>query len=335
MSTTASLPTPTLTPVSATKPPSATPAQIAQRKDKPLYSLLAGTTAGAVEGFTTYPIEYTKTVSQFASKAGEKAPGPISIVRSTLAKDGILGLYSGCGALVAGNALKAGVRFLSYDHFKSFLKDSDGKLSGPRSLLAGLGAGMTEAVFAVTPSETIKTKLIDDAKRAQPKYPKGLVPGTAAIVREEGLRGIYRGLGPVVMRQGANSAVRFGTYSTLKNFVAGSARPGQSLPGGITFGIGAVAGIVTVYSTMPFDVIKTRMQSLEARTRYRSTLHCITTTLQEEGILAFWRGATPRLARLVLSGGIVFTVVRLTPAPFFFSFPFVLAKRPPARHRPI
>lgn len=33
---------------------------------------------------------------------------------------------------------------------------TQGKLSGPRSLLAGLGAGMTEAVFAVTPSETIK-----------------------------------------------------------------------------------------------------------------------------------------------------------------------------------
>lgn len=175
-----------------------------------------------------------------------QAPGPITIVRQTLAKDGFIGLYSGCGALVAGNAVKAGVRFLSYDHFKTMLKDENGKLSGPRSLLAGLGAGMMEAIFAVTPSETIKTKLIDDAKRAVPKYPPGLVAGTTAIVKEEGMRGIYRGLGPVMMRQGANSAVRFGTYSTLKNFVAGSQRPGQSLPGGITFGIGAVAGIVTV-----------------------------------------------------------------------------------------
>ncbi len=51
-----------------------------------LYSLIAGTTAGAVEGFTTYPIEYTKTVSQFAAKAGEKAPGPITIVRNTIAR---------------------------------------------------------------------------------------------------------------------------------------------------------------------------------------------------------------------------------------------------------
>lgn len=45
------------------------------------------------------------------------------------------------------------MRFLSYDHFKSLLKDENGKLSGPRSLLSGLGAGMTEAIFAVTPSE--------------------------------------------------------------------------------------------------------------------------------------------------------------------------------------
>ena len=228
------------------KKAAATPTQTAQRKDKPLYSLIAGTTAGAVEGFTTYPIEYTKTVSQFAAKAGEKAPGPITIVRNTIAKNGFIGLYSGCGALVTGNAIKAGVRFLSYDHFKTMLKDENGKLSGPRSLLAGLGAGMMEAVFAVTPSETIKTKLIDDGKRAVPKYPKGLIPGTAAIMKEEGIRGIYRGLFPVMLRQGANSAVRFGTYSTLKNFVSGSARPGQPLPGGITFGIGAVAGIVTV-----------------------------------------------------------------------------------------
>ena len=105
---------------------------------------------------------------------------------------------------------------------------------------------MMEAVFAVTPSETIKTKLIDDSKRAVRKYPPGLIPGTAAIVREEGFLGIYRGLVPVMMRQGANSMVRLGSYSTLKNLVQGSARPGQTLPGGVTFGIGALAGVITV-----------------------------------------------------------------------------------------
>lgn len=50
------------------------------------------------------------------------------------------------------------------------------------------------------------------------------------------------------------------------------------------------------------------MQSLEARQQYRNAFHCAARIFSEEGITRFWRGATPRLARLVLSGGIVFTV---------------------------
>ncbi|KAJ7494645.1 mitochondrial tricarboxylate transporter, partial [Mycena galericulata] len=273
------------------------------KKEKPLHSIIAGTTAGAIEAFVTYPTEFVKTRSQFSGKK----EGPIAIIRETLKTKGVAGLYSGCSALVVGNAAKAGVRFVTYDHFKHLLADPEGKVSAPRSLLAGLGAGMMEAIFAVTPSETIKTKLIDDAKRPNPQY-RGLIHGTASIVRQEGIQGIYRGLFPVMMRQGANSAVRFTTYSTLKQFVLGAARPGQTLPSTITFGIGAIAGLVTVYTTMPLDVVKTRMQSLEARAQYRNSFHCAYRIFTEEGIFRFWNGTTPRLTRLVLSGGITFTV---------------------------
>jgi len=276
---------------------------VGSKKEKPIHSLIAGATAGAIEAFVTYPTEFVKTRSQF----GGKRESPIAIIRSTFQTKGFTGLYSGCSALIVGNSVKAGVRFVSYDHFKQKLSDSEGKLSAPRSLLAGLGAGMMEAIFAVTPSETIKTKLVDDAKRSNPQY-RGLIHGTVSIVKQEGIFGIYRGLFPVMMRQGANSAVRFTTYATLKQFVQGTARPGQQLPSAITFGIGGIAGLVTVYTTMPLDVIKTRMQSLEARSQYRNSFHCAYRIFTEEGILRFWTGATPRLASLVLSGGIVFTV---------------------------
>ncbi|KZT54735.1 citrate transporter [Calocera cornea HHB12733] len=280
----------------------------AKGKEKPFHSLFAGAIAGATESFLTYPAEFVKTQSQFTYAVGQKAPGPITIVRETIRDRGILGLYAGVGAPIIGNAAKAGVRFLCYDYFKGMLADKDGKVSPPRSLVAGLGAGMMEAIIAVTPTETIKTKLIDDSRRAEPKYPKGVIPGTAAIIREEGIAGIYRGLFPVMMRQGANSAVRFSTYSTMKQFVQGNARPGQALPSWVTFGIGAIAGIVTVYVTMPLDVIKTRMQSLTARQQYRNSFHCAYRIFTEEGVLRFWKGTTPRLARLILSGGIIFTV---------------------------
>lgn len=49
-----------------------------------------------------------------------------------------------------------------------------------------------------------------------------------------------------MLRQGANSAVRFTSYSTLKQLVQGNNTPGSQLPSWITFGIGATAGVITV-----------------------------------------------------------------------------------------
>lgn len=50
------------------------------------------------------------------------------------------------------------------------------------------------------------------------------------------------------------------------------------------------------------------MQSINARKDYGNSLRCAWIIYKHEGLLSFWSGATPRLARLLLSGGIVFTV---------------------------
>jgi len=42
------------------------------------------------------------------------------------------------------------------------------------------------------------------------------------------------------------------------------------------------------------------MQSLEGRAQYRNSFHCAYRIFTEEGILRFWTGTTPRLARLVV-----------------------------------
>lgn len=48
---------------------------------------------------------------------------------------------------------------MAFDQFKKLLADEEGKLSGPRTVLAGFGAGVTESLLAVTPTESIKTTL--------------------------------------------------------------------------------------------------------------------------------------------------------------------------------
>ncbi|KAL7005601.1 hypothetical protein EMMF5_004846 [Cystobasidiomycetes sp. EMM_F5] len=90
-------------------------------------ALLAGATAGAIEGFVTYPFEFVKTQSQFARKAGasSKSTSPFTVAKETFNQRGVKGFYVGCNALVAGNAVKAAVRFFSYDQFKTLLADKD------------------------------------------------------------------------------------------------------------------------------------------------------------------------------------------------------------------
>lgn len=223
---------------------------------------------------------------------------------------GVSSLYVGCPAFIVGNTVKASVRFLGFDYIKSLLADKNGKLSGPRGVIAGLGAGLLESVVAVTPFEAIKTALIDDKQTAKPKYQNGLVSGTVKLCKDMGLRGIYAGLVPVSMRQAANQAVRLGLYNSMKSMIQQyyGTKPNEPLSAGATFAVGSFAGIITVYSTMPIDTVKTRMQALGADKLYSSTFNCFVKIFKEEGLLTFWKGATPRLGRLVLSGGIVFTI---------------------------
>lgn len=50
---------------------------------------------------------------------------PYQALKSTVQQRGVHGLYAGCTAVVIGNAVKAGVRFTTYDQFKSLLKDDE------------------------------------------------------------------------------------------------------------------------------------------------------------------------------------------------------------------
>jgi solute carrier family 25 citrate transporter 1 len=140
---------------------------------------------------------------------------------------------------------------------------------------------------------------IDDAK-GQKRF-RGGAHAFTTLFRENGLPGIYRGLLPTVLKQSATSAVRMGSYNVLREYGKQYQLPDNSL---VTFATGAIAGIITVYATQPLDTLKTRYQGVSAS----GGTGAIRDILYTSGVRGFWRGSTMRLGRLVLSGGIVFTV---------------------------
>ena len=131
---------------------------------------------------------------------------------------------------------------------------------------------------------------------------------TAALVyQRDGIRGIYKGVGATVAKSASNQALRFGIYEECKRMILTRKTPGgggqlsplEALAGGMT--TGCLAALINY----PIDVIKTRMQGLNAA-KYKSVPHCLMTLVKEEGIMSLYAGVWARLARTVPGQGIIF-----------------------------
>ena len=99
-------------------------------------------------------------------------------------------------------------RWGAYTNLTQVFRDPEtGKLSQMNNVICGLGAGVCEAVCAVTPVETVKTRVTDDQRRGTGNY-KGSADAIVKIMRSEGPMGLYRGAFPTILKQGTNQAVR-------------------------------------------------------------------------------------------------------------------------------
>ncbi|KCV70141.1 solute carrier family 25, member 46 [Fonticula alba] len=268
----------------------------------PFVSILAGAISGGIEICLTYPTEYVKTQLQL----GNRYSGPMDCVRSTVQQYGVGGLYRGLSSLLVGSIPKAAVRFLGFEEFKKLLMDEDGRMTPGRNFMAGLGAGVTEALLVVCPMETIKVRLIHDQTQPNPQY-RGLAHATRSIVAAEGLAGIYRGLAPTIVKQGSNQAIRFLVYNEMKKLLS-TGDPDAVQPVHVSMISGAVAGGMSVLGNNPIDAVKSRMQGIGAKDLYKNSWDCAKHIYREAGVRGFYKGCTPRMARVVGDVAIVMTL---------------------------
>jgi solute carrier family 25 (mitochondrial citrate transporter), member 1 len=227
-----------------------------------------------------------------------------NIISSTYSSGGILGFYRGLSSMVYFAAPKAAIRFSAFETCTSMLTGPNGEdkfnLGQGKGFVAGLGAGTMEAIFVTTPQETIKVRLVNDAFRTDgpPQY-RSFFHGIKTIVGEYGLSGVYRGVVPTVIKVSTAQATRFGVFQCIPSEQRNTPiRAAAS---------GAFAGGVSVLLFQGIDVVKSRMQGLDAH-KYKSTIHCATELLRSEGPFAFYKGVGPRLTRVCLEVGITMSL---------------------------
>lgn len=227
-----------------------------------------------------------------------------------------LGLYKGLGAVLTGIVPKMAIRFTSYEWYKQMLAGKEGQITSKATFMAGLAAGVTEAVAVVTPMEVVKIRLqAQHHSMADPlDVPKYRNAGHAlfTVVKEEGIGALYRGVSLTALRQGSNQAVNFTAYTELKDWLQKrQADTEAALPGWQTAFIGLISGAMGPMCNAPIDTIKTRLQKTPAapgETAMGRIVNIGSLMWKQEGVRAFWMGITPRIMRVAPGQAVTFAV---------------------------
>tara|TARA_Y100000591_G_scaffold304715_1_gene301608 strand:+ start:338 stop:1240 length:903 start_codon:yes stop_codon:yes gene_type:complete len=283
-------------------------------RNTPLYvKAFAGVAGGIFEAISLQPLDLAKTRIQM-DKLG-KYNNMFDCISKVKKREGFLALYKGLTPLVTHLGIKYCFRFGSFDIYK---KNTEKLIQNTifASFIAGLGSGITESIFIVTPFDVVKTRLqmshhsmTDPHEIARIKY-KGPIHCALTVVKEEGPTALWKGLTPTMIRQGSNQSCNFMTFYALNKYIWGKEiRNGQKIESWKSFVNGVIAGSVGPVLNNPFDVAKTRLMAQGNEKEYRNTIDCITKVFHQEGPTALWKGITPRLSRTALGQGIAWMTV--------------------------
>ncbi|KAB5523087.1 mitochondrial carrier domain-containing protein [Coniochaeta sp. 2T2.1] len=284
-------------------------------------NLIAGGAAGMMEALVCHPLDTIKVRMQLSRRGRQPGMAKRGFIRTgteIVKRETPLGLYKGLGAVMTGIVPKMAIRFSSFEAYKQLLADKEtGSVSGRATFLAGLAAGVTEAVAVVTPMEVIKIRLQAQHHSMAdpldvPKY-RNAAHALYTVVKEEGVGALYRGVSLTALRQGSNQAVNFTAYTYFKE-VLRKWQPqydAGNLPSYQTTLIGLVSGAMGPLSNAPIDTIKTRLQKTPAEAGV-SAMQRITRIaadmFKQEGFHAFYKGITPRIMRVAPGQAVTFTV---------------------------
>ena len=114
------------------------------------------------------------------------------------------------------------------------------------------------------------------------------------IYRKEGLLGFYKGWGATMVGIAPYIAIKMATFDALKTHYLPDKNVKHFDLINLTFG--AFAGLVSMVSTYPLDLVKRKMQLIGVNRHtknYDSLYHCITSIMAQEGPRGFFKGLSP------------------------------------------
>ncbi|KAI9819221.1 MAG: hypothetical protein M1827_007377 [Pycnora praestabilis] len=325
------------------------------RREAPIAKSWAHFVAGGLGGMTaailTSPLDVLKTRLQsdyyqsqlVASRQarGIPAPSSLSFSRSALLHfretfqilfsiprvEGWHALFKGLGPNLTGVVPARAINFYTYGNGKKIISSNfnNGQEAAWVHLCAAAFAGIVTST-ATNPIWMVKTRLqLDKSSAAKTGSPqlnrryKNSLDCTMQILRQEGIKGLYRGLSASYLGV-TESTLQWVLYEQMKMYLArrearllatGEQRTNWDEAGdwGSKIGAAGTAKFFAALITYPHEVVRTRLRQAptqNGRIKYTGLVQCFTLIWKEEGMAGLYGGLTPHLLRVVPSAAIMF-----------------------------
>ncbi|CAG9865214.1 unnamed protein product [Phyllotreta striolata] len=182
--------------------------------DSPIVHVCSASCAGFMASTLTNPIWFVKTRLQLDFNRNSNVTA-MEVVKRIYSTSGILGFYKGITASYMGIS-ETIVHFVIYEAIKAELIAHRSHVSDEKSskdflefMLAG-AISKTVASCIAYPHEVARTRLREEGS----KY-TAFWQTLGLVYKEEGTRGIYRGLATQLVRQIPNTAIMMSTYEAV------------------------------------------------------------------------------------------------------------------------
>ncbi|KAI5367790.1 Putative mitochondrial carrier UCP, mitochondrial carrier domain superfamily [Septoria linicola] len=281
-------------------------------------SFIAGGIAACGAVTVTHSFETIKIRLQLQGELQSKNDAPrlykgvLHGVKVVYTNEGLKGLLRGLNCAYVYQMTLNGCRLGFYDPIRTSLnslvltqspfntQEADVKAmqSLPVNIASGASSGILGALLG-SPFFLVKTRLQSFSPflpvGTQHQY-KGAADGMKQIYAAEGIKGLWRGVGPAMVRTGFGSSVQLPTYFFAKRLLQRNFDIKDGTP--LHLMSSSASGFVVCCVMHPPDTVMSRMYN-QTGNLYSGAFDCLYRTVKTEGILAVYKGFFAHLARIL------------------------------------
>ncbi|PRQ28981.1 putative mitochondrial carrier domain-containing protein [Rosa chinensis] len=269
---------------------------------------VAGLLAGVATVGTGHPFDTVKVKMQMHNTVehGITYRNGLHCTVRILRTEGIKGLYRGATSSFMGVAFESSLLFGMYSQMKQSLQGNvQSAVPQPQIIIPSAAFGGAMISFILCPSELVKCRMqvqgTDSLVPISSRY-AGPLDCALKTVKEDGVRGIFRGGFTTFLREATGNAVFFTVYEYVRYHMHLQLKSASSdhknlIDVGVGIVSGGLGGIAFWSAVLPLDVAKTIIQTSADKNSTRNPFQILSSIYKMAGLKGCYTGLGPTIVR--------------------------------------